>query len=476
MGISYIPGPEQILAPAFQQIMTGLQQYLQPNRAFQEKMRAEIAANPDLLQKLADLNTINPGVLNQMGFGPLTGVIGGTPQSIVSQYQQQNRPAILNTLTAENEAKGREAEVNAGVNLAVKNMMAANPTLTEEAALKQITGETATTRAQRPAVQAKTDTTVQQEALTQRGLGALPDPATVNWRQEAMKSIAGTLPGETLFSYMSNPEAKASFDTALRTLENERDRVARAENSIKRGEGLTESYRINKAFSEYQKSGGFGTLEMWEKFLFDPATRQRGLDLASGKIKVDPKSTTDEELKHIGGVTAQQMAVDKLEQFVTINAKINGQMEVARKETDDSRLKIHIGALNKMFADRAKLGAPVVVAKFDDTGILSPFRPGRVKYYDENGNALEENIITAELADPTASAVSDTAKVREQAAEKVPLPRDAQAAYEGVNAYVVSGGTLEEALGALQMQDPTPGKRVSTAVKKRLVAEGRIKE
>jgi hypothetical protein len=98
MGITYIPGPEGLLAPAAAQIAQGLEQFINPNRQFQRAMQAELAKNPAMIQQLADLESSAPGLLESMGFGNLGASIANVPQSIQAMIQQGSRGAVTEAL------------------------------------------------------------------------------------------------------------------------------------------------------------------------------------------------------------------------------------------------------------------------------------------------------------------------------------------------------------------------------------------
>ena len=484
MGISYIPGPEQILAPAFQQIMTGLQQYLQPNRAFQEKMRAEIAANPDLLQKLADLNTINPGVLNQMGFGPLTGVIGGTPQSIQSQFQQENRPAILGALKGETEAKSAASTVDVAGSRAIMEAIGKDPTLSYDAAVRSLTGETPTVRAQLPAQKAKAEVTRVQEEASLEAIKRLPPTDQIHWRSVSRRFIRGDmLPGEEE-SYLSRPETAAAFKAAVDVETANLDRQARNDNANRSGNGTTDTFKDSRAYNQYDKSGGVGTIEGWREFLFTPTVRQRGMALARGEIPA--KTPEDLELKAIATVTKRQIDTDVLNNLMSLNAAISKQTERVEEITEDGKREAAIQSLNEMFKKRAALGMPLVTVRYNTRGLL---RSAIIEYIDDKGNIMEAQDLRDKIADPVSEmSIIEAGPPRDSSGAVIAAPAaptdtagtGAQLDKAVTNVYqnIVDNAKDANAVSAyvfqLQLTDPSPNKAVSAAVIKRLKAEGKL--
>jgi hypothetical protein len=111
MGISYIPGPEQLLAPAVDTIAKGVLKFLNPNRDLQFAVRGAMATNPELLQHMADIEGNNPGTMAKLGLGPLSDIIGSVSQSAGALTEKALRPGAAGAATAQQKAATSTAQL-----------------------------------------------------------------------------------------------------------------------------------------------------------------------------------------------------------------------------------------------------------------------------------------------------------------------------------------------------------------------------
>jgi hypothetical protein len=141
--VQYIPGPEQLLAPAAAQITEGVLNFLNPHRQFQQAVQASIAQNPEIAQHFANLEASSPGLLRNMGIG----VLAGIPATPEREFEIKNREQIIG---------GKEAQLGAEtakglyttdqINNAL-GYVQANPGVRIDQALQLLTGQTASERA-----------------------------------------------------------------------------------------------------------------------------------------------------------------------------------------------------------------------------------------------------------------------------------------------------------------------------------------
>lgn len=140
--VQYIPGPEQLLAPAAQQITEGVLNFINPNRQFQQAVQAQLAQNPEIAQHFANLEASSPGLLQSLGIGRLASI----PPSPEKEFELKNREAIV---------KGREAQLGAQTAGAVYTQqdiqnalqyVSENPNIRIDQALQRLTGQTTSER------------------------------------------------------------------------------------------------------------------------------------------------------------------------------------------------------------------------------------------------------------------------------------------------------------------------------------------
>lgn len=140
MGVSYLPGFEQQLAPAAAQLAAGLERFINPNAGFQRVAQAQILQNPQIAQQLADLEKLAPGFLQGLGLGGLSEHISAVPQSLDAMIAAGARPAVAEVLR--------------------------DKSMVREGAIKTVTGQTST----------QLDAGTLSKKFTELGMKALEDP------------------------------------------------------------------------------------------------------------------------------------------------------------------------------------------------------------------------------------------------------------------------------------------------------------
>lgn len=127
----YIPGNEQLLAPAFAQITESLVNLINPNKKFQDAVLAAISKDPSLIQKFADFEASSPGILKNLGIPAL----GGVKPSVEAQATEATREPVI-------EAKKLEAGLDVDRLKAVTDLLKKRPDVNFDMALRLVTGET----------------------------------------------------------------------------------------------------------------------------------------------------------------------------------------------------------------------------------------------------------------------------------------------------------------------------------------------
>jgi hypothetical protein len=362
MGISYIPGPSATLAPALKDLAVGIDKYLNPNKDLQVSMQRAMASNPELVQHMADLESANPGTMSRMGLGPLADIIGGVQQSAAGAAEVATRPGAAQQAVAQQQAATSTANLtvdknalNADLVKSAAKIMAADPSITFDAALKTLTGETQTERdanARKGKLEAAQFPNAMKTVMRAADLPA--DLSKIDWTDQARKFIDGQLPGSLPAAYFGNPDTARAFNEAIDAEKARRQIEASKAIAALHGDKSIDNFQIQSAFHEYQKSGGVGTLDAWKGLLFDPKMQDRARELMA-----DPsKATTpeDKNLLETAKVTKQQIDLDKLRDVTLVNNNINSQMKAVDKADTEEERTAAINGLNQLLKARGTLG------------------------------------------------------------------------------------------------------------------------
>jgi hypothetical protein len=266
MGIQYIPGPEQLLAPVAATIGEAVGRMINPNFQFQQGMRQALATNPGLIQQLADIEAMAPGTLGNLGFGNLTGTIGKTPQSAESEFKQKNRGKIQENAAANLQADTATATLTADQAVKMADMMKADPKLSAENALLKITGETETQRIRRPAAQLDANQAkVTMEAMRDVDVKQL---GKVDMILEARKFVRGQADPTRMVQIMSVPQTAKIFDDALNTVMQERQMAHNIQLQNMRDDPMSGSTFLDqKAFMMFDQSNA-GSPSVWKDYMY----------------------------------------------------------------------------------------------------------------------------------------------------------------------------------------------------------------
>jgi hypothetical protein len=466
MGISYIPGPEQLLAPAVDQIAKGVMKFLNPNRDLQFAVRGAMATNPELLQHMADIEGNNPGTMAKLGLGPIADIIGSVSQSAGALTEKALRPGAAGTATAQQGAARSTAEMttqknqlNSDIIKKAGTIMGADPSISFDAALRTLTGQTGTERTAEE-TKAKVEQGVASKQLEQlQRAGQLPkDLSQVNWRSKANDFLNGKLPGSEAVAYFGNTDTSKAFQEAIDGIKQDRQIAASTALAALHGDKTVDNFRTQKAFQEYERSGGVGSLATWQKFLFDPATQARAKQLVTGTIK--PSGQDDQDLMQIAQVTKTQVDTDKLKDIATLNNSLAKQMKAATDAPSDDARQVAIDGLNQLFKMRGSMGGIEVTATYNDRGF---FLPGRIEYKDKRGKIVDEATVNAIVADPLGSDITARGpNLNDRARNALSLITNFQ-------------GDKQAALNKFKMQDQSANKQDSQAVEAEMRRQGLIK-
>lgn len=468
MGITYIPGPGQEIAQSISGIGDALNKFMNPNRDLQIAVQRAAATNPELLQHMADMEAANPGTMARLGLGNVGQAIAGVSQSAAGAAEQAVRPGAPKQAVAQQQAATQTAEtttakgaLTAEVIQKAGKIMAADPSISFDAARQLITGQTAA-QAQTETAKADVATAESKRQLEQlQRAGQLPkDLNTIDWNDQARKFLDGNLPGALPTAYFGNPDTAKSFQEAISSIMQQRQIDASKAIAAMRRSDSVDDFRVQKAFQEYQRSGGVGNLDVWQKFLFDPGAQARAKDLISGKVK--PETPEDKDLLNIANVTKQQVDLDKIRDVTLINDKINNQIKKVNEAGSDEERQVLLDGLNQYLGQRTALGGMAITAKYNDRGL---WLPGRVEYHDASGKLIDSSVVNAVLADPLGTDIKRT-----ESAQK-----PSKVVSGALDLIAKPGVDVVGAMAAFRLQDKSPSKADSRALEDSLVSRGLLK-
>jgi plasmid stability protein len=468
MGISYIPGPDQTINAAIDNLGTALDKFMNPNKQLQLAVRNAAALNPELLQHMADIEAINPGTMSNLGLGPVGDVIAAVKPSAAALTEQAIRPGAASTAVAQQAAQGKvagsqgaTADVQAQTAKSALALIKADPSLSYDAAVKMVTGQTGTGR---KVEQAQSDVAIEQSKNQLQQIKRarnLPDDLTqVNWVQEArdfMDNKDGM--GQVATAYFGNADTREAFTAAISAETNRRQlEAAKVMAAMRKGETI-DNFKIQNAFREYQRNDSAGTVDAWMKLLYEPDAQARAKGLMDGTIK--PANQDDRDL--LATAKAQKLDFDtsKLSEITRVNSIIASQINKINT-VPDKDIPPLIDGLNQALAKRSAMGGKKIQAKYEERGW---FRSNRVIYVDENGKQIDPTTVNAILADPYATDIQQTHSVDKPS-------KIVQGAFDLINK---PGVDITGALTNFRVQDRSPGKADTKALEQMLRDKGMIK-
>jgi hypothetical protein len=463
MGITFIPSAAGTINQATSSLIEGIDKFINPNKDLQIAVQRSIATNPELLQHMADLEGNAPGTMQKLGLGNLANVIGAVPQSAAATAEAATRPGAAKQAVAGQTAATSTSELTTQKNALTSDIvqkagkiMAADPSISFDAAMKTLTGET---QSERTANQAKSKVIAaeseKQLDTVKRNRNLPENLADIDWTTEARDFMNGDLSGAAAAAYFGNQDTREAFTAALHNLQLQRQLDAQKAVAALRGDGSVSNFRTQKAFQEYQKSGGVGTLQDWENYLFDPKTQDRARALIAG---AKPENEQDRALLGIAKVNDTQIKTDKLREVTLINDKLTTQLKRIDEADGDEVRQQHIDGLNSLLRERAALGGLNVTAEWEKRPW---YQSDRLKFTDKAGKVVPVEKVNAVLSDPNATDIAGP-----------PLSPVASEALAKIMNYK---GDKMSALGALKMQDKSPDKAVSREVEQAMQAQGLIK-
>jgi hypothetical protein len=469
MGITYIPSPAEGISKSLGSLVEGLDKYLNPNKDLQIAVKRAMATNPELLQRLADLEGAAPGTMAQMGLGNVGNIIASVPQSAAGKSEVAARPRSAEATTTKQGAEITQNEIAGQLGTNVQALMKAHPELATDAAMLKLVGMT---QGQRTVEEAKNPLAVA-SAQTQlkavlRARDLPEDISKIDWVKEAKAFLTpgGGVDGGVAAAYLNplNPDTREAFTTAIQAELQNRQAAAgltlagmRASTRQNFAE-LHDNFQNQKAFQLYAASGGVGTHQAWKDFTFDPDAQKLGKELLAGK---KPANDHEAAILAVAKENKVTVGVDKLNEVLKINKEFRAGSAALEKATSDEDRDQQIANLNSILDKRAKLGGMDVEMRWVPNKYLWG---GTTQFFDKKtGKQLEPGAVISILADPNAVDVFNPPKPTSAPAQKAldmmlnsKIPYDAQ-------------------LAKMRADLGPKGKAVADEVEQELIRQGLIK-
>jgi hypothetical protein len=364
MGIQYIPGPEAILNPAFQQIAAGAQQLIDPDREFRKAMQMAVASNPQLLQTLADISKKAPGVLQSLGLGKnLSATIGNVPESTQSQIDRATSGNVVETA----KTTAKTAQVQSGMSLQqameMADLLKNEPGLSREAAYAKVMGQTrAATESEQIGLEANKMKLAAMKKVQAMNLTA-EELLERNKGLTARDILDGKLNFKdltTLFGSEYGDAIKPFVDWELRKrqMDLEHSRLL-----IRSRQDADEWYKQHKftIAANRQMTTDVGRIEDWQNYLFDPNTRKKAIELSKkdyASLSEDEKGIVDIYKAEVReGQYRMTQQTSRLAQEVNRNTSVIREMKIKGEKPEAIEPKVYL--LNKILEDA---GSPYTVS------------------------------------------------------------------------------------------------------------------
>lgn len=434
--VTFIPGPEALLAPAAREITQGVMHFLNPNREFQRNMQIQLATNPELLQNLADIEHRSPGTMDMLGFGGLSQIIQQIPESVESEVRRKTRGDVVRGAQFDiKNAAARSESLNKALE-GFADEIAKNSNMSRDQALQYLLGQTGAQRRiqEAQATTAEASASVAGDVAAATGAQArrqaqeinqtiidLPEIGRTDLYELARGMRAGTLDqaGWNLVSSVYRTEGpRQTFEAILSKLQRDAELAAQKELYNTRT-GASEQDRLDSLYWQraamHHMETNAGSISAWHRYLRDPTARTRAAELEGS----DPATLSfdDRELLEVHNAQVSQREHDMLnrrrrmnEDFILITNRINEMAEDFNiKDGKDPRISPMLTDLNQMLAARGAITGTIYRAEYGKVpGSGRLYRwgplPGKFQdiglyFTDAEGNVVDPNEVMTTTTD-----------------------------------------------------------------------------
>lgn len=467
--VTYIPGPESLLAPAAREISDAIVKFLQPDREFQDQLRQTIATKPELIQDLADLEFNAPGTLERLGFGPVGETVAGVQPRPETEARRGSREDIVGLLQEQLGLQRGQVQLDRAVLDEAIGLIGSGDQTRIDAGLKLLTGQTEaqrrTTEAQAtvaetqaeiaPEVAAAQRTAAQRQQREDQFVLNLPElDAPVDVLSIARDLRAGRVTDPNLIAQIfAAPGMDVMLSQAFRQVELEMVHAQQVQmEAMRSGREATTNLRVQTAFNLLNQTKT-GTIQAWEAVLFDPAVR----DMMPELYAKDPVELTREERdliavdqanKRLGIQTRMAETARFNSQILDVHSRIK-MAEGSVQGLKQAEADLLVNQLNEILKDRALVTGQEFRAnwgKIPESGTIFGLGAREGLYYtDAQGRPIPESIALSGAAMPTLSADAARALVQIESIRDPQQRRQALENLRKVNSEVAA--EVEQQLG-----------------------------
>lgn len=349
--VTYLPGSGAAIGASLSEIADAVRKRQNPNYEFQQAMQMAIATNPEMLKGLADLSkNAPPGLLENLGFGPLSGVIQSVPESAESEISRTTRPQRVKGAqqVADINVKTGEAalqQIGQPGNIEDVGRKALGLSTKAAADIEQAQSTITKAQASNADVAAQADRMRMKMFIDAPALGG-----QVNARDLAKKYERGELTVEDMAQIYSekNPGLSELFQAHLDDIRIDKQLAAQKE--FRRGDDRVaerqEAAAIRKAFMD---SNFAGSIAAWQLYFDEPeqfATRLQG----------QGTEAIDQDVKEVADFIQRSGAADRVKDTDTFTKALQGiQARIRAREIDPKTRRVRALAPEDVAAEIAEL-------------------------------------------------------------------------------------------------------------------------
>lgn len=379
------------LGSGLDKLIGGINHAINPDYGFQQAMKAQLATNPKLVQSLADLEVQAPGTLQRLGFGPLTSILKGVPESPEGTFQRTSKGDIVSGEQAKLAADTAGAKLNANLHAKVLAALSDpdNPQLAQDYIQRALSGEnvaeyqTTVARGKEAAMSAQLKEVelpglIAQAKAKQEQLDSFikdfPQLKAANPVDLINDVLAGRKPAVDLAEYAMREGGSEALNTA-RIIADMKFRASEAKANRALTQKLDPTERANIQTAAYMaKHTRIGDVDTWRTVLENPSQVEELRKMKPSELNQDQKDILRADDAHTLDLQRQDAADqfkeqrEQAQQIVSLRQAESTARTVIAKAGSQADIEAGLGPLNQLIGPngyRAKYGLPPDVGQVD---------------------------------------------------------------------------------------------------------------
>ena len=414
--MAIIYNPMNDVTPALSNIAEAVSRAINPFHDLQMTVRNRAATDPTFAQKLSDLNSATPGLLDTLGLGPVGKAIAKIPPSAAQIIENQTRPAIL--AAAKNPQNQQIAASKAVTGLLPSGQAKeeaaqtaiANPQTAQIAGTKDVTG--------------MTPSEIMKENLEAGNIQGAQQYFASNPSATVSDVAGGLLSGKLSLADATNLFSIPGTGKAISEAVNAQMKMAdiQATGRLRydlRADGIQEQFekiRLAGAMTAWRNNGGAGTPTSYYQYMWGgPDVQKHAMDLLA-----NPSSAQTQDDKNliqtVQAVQGSSMS-KKLQQIDAASDKVRVAVEHINndaKKMDPDAITATLEGLQQHLDVKAEFGGQHLIAHYGkvpgNAGFFHPFGGNDQLYFtNEGGKVVSPDMATSSTIDPKIAGVVNTA-------------------------------------------------------------------